>query len=125
MLIKKGFKMDKKTLMAVGMFVVGASPLAYAHAPTEIEIKYDSASKMLTAKMDHAVQARTEHFIDKLYLKVNGERIIEQSFVMQEKKDVQSVKYYLPDLKMGDNIVLEAYCNKSGKRGKSYIVKQN
>lgn len=117
--------MDKKTLMAMGMFVVGASPLAYAHPASDIEIKYDSGSKMLTAKMDHAVAARTEHFINKLYLKVNGERIIEQSFTMQEKKEAQSVKYYLPDLKMGDNIVIEAHCNKSGKRGKSYIVKQS
>lgn len=117
--------MDKKTLMAMGMFVVGSSPLAYAHAPSDIEIKYDSNSKMLTAKMEHVVQARTEHFVDKLYLKVNGERIIEHMFTMQEKKESQSVKYYLPDLKIGDNVVLEAYCNKTGKRGKSFIIKEN
>lgn len=117
--------MNTKTLIAAGMFVIGGTTLAYAHPPSDIAIDFDAKSKILTAKMEHAVQARTEHFVNKLYLKVNGERIIEQSFTMQENKEIQSVKYYLPDLKMGDNIVLEAYCNNSGKRGQSYLVKQN
>lgn len=117
--------MDKRTLMAVGMLVVGGSPLAYAHPPSDIDIKYDASTKMLTASMKHAVDARTEHFIDKLYLKVNGDRVIEQVFSMQEKKEQQTIKYYLPDLRMGDNVVLEAYCNKAGKKGKSYLIKQN
>ncbi|MFH1283331.1 MAG: hypothetical protein ABII27_06680 [bacterium] len=93
-----------------------------AHPPSDIKITFDTETKMLDAVISHAVSNPIKHFIKKVDVGLNGMEIISQSISREDNNDTQTVRYLIPDAKVGDEISVEGYCSISGKLTKKITV---
>jgi len=106
----------KKNLIVVSFIaVLLTASSAFAHPPVRIDMSYDAANKIVTAVIVHPVQNSMNHYIYKVDVSINGKEVIEQKISFQETPDTQTVSYRLPDIKKGDIIGVEGYCNINGK----------
>jgi desulfoferrodoxin (superoxide reductase-like protein) len=78
---------------------------------------------MLQAVITHNVNDPLNHYIRKVDIGLNGKEIIEQRISRQDNPESQTVHYLIPDVKNGDVLSVEGYCNISGKLKKEITVK--
>jgi desulfoferrodoxin (superoxide reductase-like protein) len=114
--------MIKQCLIAAG-FIMCCVQSASAHPPSKIEVSFDSATKMLVAVIYHPVEDVINHHIGKVDVAINDKEILTQSISRQDNADTQTVRYEIPDIKAGDTLSVEAYCNIVGSREEKIIVK--
>jgi len=107
--------MINKTCVFAFLFVVLAFGFACAHPPTDIVISYDPTAKILKAVIYHNVANPEKHFIKKVDVSLNSKEIISQAISRQDNLATQTVSYLIPDVKLGDTLSVEAYCNIIGK----------
>ncbi|MFA4842575.1 MAG: hypothetical protein WC658_01910 [Candidatus Omnitrophota bacterium] len=112
-------------LLSGALFFLGNTENAYGHPPSDIAVTYDSATKTLHAVITHPVSNPERHFINKVDIRLNGQEIIEHRISMQDNNVNQAVSYLIPDVKDGDVISVEAYCNISGKLTKEIKASLN
>lgn len=118
----KGGTMKKISIMAI-LLLAGVS-IAHAHPPSDIQLTFDAASKTLQAVIFHSVNNPVNHYINKVDVGLNGKEIIEQTISKQENNTSQTVRYYISDVKEGDVLSVEGYCNVSGKLKREIAVKK-
>ncbi len=99
------------------------SQTVFAHSPADINIAYDHDNKTITAIIAHPVPNPRQHYVHRVEVSVNGKEIIRHNISMQENSNSQTVSYRIADLKPGDVIDIEAYCNINGKRGKAIEIR--
>ncbi len=88
---------------------------AYAHPPASINVKYDPATKQITAIIAHQVSNPQRHYIEKVKVQLNQQTPIIKRFVFQKTAREQEFVISIPNAVSGDVIVIEAYCNKGGR----------
>jgi desulfoferrodoxin (superoxide reductase-like protein) len=113
---------DSAVFFTVIIFLACAAS-AYAHPPYDIKITFDPKTKMLQAVIIHNVNDPLKHYIRKVDIGLNGKEIIEQRISRQDNSESQTVHYLIPDVKNGDALSVEGYCNISGKLKKEITVK--
>jgi desulfoferrodoxin (superoxide reductase-like protein) len=111
----------KKTAFFLCSFFV-ASTAAFAHPPSDIKIQFDPETKLLTAVIEHRVSNPKSHYIEKIDIGLNGKEIKMLPFIEQENNTYQAIKIVLPEVKKGDVLSVEGYCNLSGKLEKKTKV---
>jgi desulfoferrodoxin (superoxide reductase-like protein) len=104
----------KKLTVVIVFLILGMTRLGYCHPPSDIIITFDKGTKIVKAVIQHNVQNPAKHFIYKVDVSVNGNGIIEHKISQQDNNENQTVEYKLPDVKEGDTIGVEGYCNISG-----------
>lgn len=109
--------------MIVAILVFFASQTAFAHPPSNIGITSDPSSQTISVIVYHDVANPKTHYIKEIDIAVNGKRVIEDKFTMQSENNSQQATYELPDLKNGDKVTAEAFCNVSGQKSVSMTVK--
>jgi desulfoferrodoxin (superoxide reductase-like protein) len=112
--------MRKSILFAFIIFSAISS--VYAHPPSDIKITFDPKTKMLEAVIMHNTSNPLNHYIKKVDVGLNGEEIIEHSISREDNNLTQDTRYLVPDVKNGDTLSVEAYCNISGKLKKEIKV---
>ncbi len=112
----------KKKIFFLVLFLEAGLLSAYAHPPSDIKITFDSQSKILTAVITHDIKDPAKHFINKVDVGLNGREIISQSISRQDNNTSQTVSYLVPDVKAGDTLSAEGYCNISGKLEKELRI---
>ncbi len=95
---------------------------AIAHPPSNINIEFDSKTKILKAEIIHNTSSTTKHYINKVDIELNGKEVIEHKISRQDNSKTQTVMYLIPDVKKGDRITVEAYCSISGVLKKTVTV---
>jgi desulfoferrodoxin (superoxide reductase-like protein) len=105
-------------IIALALFMM---PLL-AHPPNNLNLKFDTETGVLSIAITHSVNDASRHYIKKVEVELNGQKIIEQSFMKQSDNEEQQVLYKIIDAKKGDNIAVEAYCNISGKKKAQLVV---
>lgn len=108
--------------LTMAAFLFAASS-AYAHPPSDIKITFDAKTKILNALITHNVSDTRKHYIKKVDVGLNAREIIGQQISEQDNNLTQSVSYFIPDVKDGDMLSVEAYCSISGKLKKEIQVK--
>ncbi|MFP4459024.1 MAG: desulfoferrodoxin family protein [Candidatus Zixiibacteriota bacterium] len=93
-----------------------------AHAPKDIEAKFDIETKILEITVNHPVKG-DGHYVEKITVELNDEEIIQQQLNKQEDKEKQTVVYKITNAKSGDEIEVIADCNKFGKEKAKIEVK--
>ena len=109
--------------MKVSLLCIAFSLLslcAFAHPPTNIDISTNESTVQIVVA--HDVKDTKTHYIKRIELSLNGEKIITQAFATQFDKDIQKAVYFLPALKAGDQITVDADCNIYGDLSKTYTV---
>jgi hypothetical protein len=88
-----------------------------------MDVKYDQATKQVTVIIYHQTSNPQRHFIDKVTMKVNqvAPEIKRASFQKTAKEQIAI--FATPNLKPGDVIVIEAYCNKGGRLNQQVKIK--
>lgn len=110
---RKGF-LKSLAIFAGSLILLGKAENAYAHPPSDINITFKPANKMLRAVITHEVSNPQNHFIKKVDVGVNGKEIISHEISRQDNNSTQTVSYLIPDAKKGDALSVEAYCSISG-----------
>lgn len=100
----------------VGLCVLFLQPGAAAHPPGKIILEFDQETSILKIVMPHQVKDVTEHIIEKVEIKLNGEEILTQEFLTQQDKEEQTALYLIHDAKSGDKLEVTAHCNVFGKK---------
>lgn len=95
-----------------------------AHPPKSLSLEYDSDSDILTVDVMHSVKDAAKHYVNKVVVKLNGRKIVEQTFKRQVDEEVQQVTYKVIDAVEGDKLTVTGYCNISGKKSAELIVTQ-
>ena len=93
----------------------------WTHPPADIHLSYDQEGGVLTAEILHPVSNPEKHFIRLIKVLVNGTEAAEQQWFVQENPRKQTLKLALP-LKTGDKVVIEAYCNITGKKTREMVL---
>lgn len=114
----------KKFLLAGVFCSLFLASAAYAHPPTRIDLKYDPATQILAAVIFHPVQNAVRHYIIKVDVSINGKEVLTHQISRQATLEGQTVSYQITDVKKGDVLELEAYCNISGKKSEKKQIKQ-
>ena len=121
-----GGRCQEKTMHPYGsgavLFLTVMALNAYAHPPSDIQITFNSQTKILQAVMRHNVKDSTKHFIEKVDVGLNGEEIISHMISRQDNNQEQTIEYLIPDAKAGDILSVEGYCNLGGKLEKEVQV---
>lgn len=105
--------------LAIPMVLL-AVRLALAHPPSAIEIQ--ASGERIDITVEHEVADPSGHYIARLEVFVNGRRVIEQDFLLQADAALQRAAYLVPGLEAGDEIEVEAYCNRSGRLREVLVV---
>ncbi|MCX5700599.1 MAG: hypothetical protein NTZ63_03580 [Candidatus Omnitrophica bacterium] len=115
--------MKRKVLFILLCFCFTLSVVAYAHPPQDIIITFDKKTNTLNAVIKHSVSNPATHYIKKVDIGLNGKEIKELKFTKQDNSATQSVSYAIVNVRPGDKLSVEGYCNLSGKLEKEITVK--
>ena len=113
-----------RVLIAFVLFAMIPTGSALGHPPGEIELEFDLTEGELEIAAFHLVRDSSQHFVDRIVVKLKGDEIIEQIFSSQNDNRVQIVEYTIIDAKPGDQIEVIAGCNISGRKTGSLIVEE-
>ncbi len=114
--------MKRIPVFLITCFFVAFCSVAYAHPPSDIIITFNPKTKILNAVIMHNVSNPENHFIKKVNIALNGQEMIEQKISRQDNNVSQTVSYLIPDAKIGNILLVEAYCSISGKLKKEIKV---
>jgi desulfoferrodoxin (superoxide reductase-like protein) len=89
-------------------------PAAYAHPPSNVDVSFTDAGKVQVL-VTHAVGNPKQHYINKIEVSVNGEKVAEKEYTGQTGNQ-QIDAFDIPGLQKGDKVEARAYCNKGGDR---------
>ncbi len=114
-----------RRIIAITVFlsIMIVASMGYAHPPSDVEISFDPETQVLTAVIVHGTSNPDKHYIEKVDVGLNGKEIIEQIISREDNGRDQTVSYLIPDVKTGDVISVEGYCNLSGKLKKEIKIK--
>jgi len=101
--------------LILGLFLVQSQGLI-AHPPSKIILEFNAETSILKVEMPHLVKDVTEHFIDRVEVKLNGKEILKQALLTQQDLEKQTVIYQIHDAKSGDELEVTAHCNVFGKK---------
>jgi len=104
----------RKIFFLLSCFVLAVSA-AWAHPPELVTVTFDPETRVVRATITHPVNNAGKHYIFKVDVAVNGVEIIEQKISRQSDPMQEKFVFRIPDIKAGDTITVEAYCNISGK----------
>ncbi|HPI03757.1 MAG TPA: hypothetical protein PLB12_10960 [Candidatus Goldiibacteriota bacterium] len=113
----------KKLIMLTGVFVLLIAGAVSAHPPSGITVEYDLKTKTVEVYAAHTSKDITKHYIDDVFVSVNGVKKITQESSTQTDDKGQRVIYIIPELKNGDKITVKADCSKFGELSKDIKVK--
>jgi desulfoferrodoxin (superoxide reductase-like protein) len=99
--------------VAVCLALAGAS---YAHPPSGIKALYENETKTLKVTVSHPVTNPETHYIDRIEVYLEGDKILEHKLSRQENDAAQYLSYTIPDAEKGDRIRVIIHCNSYGKR---------
>lgn len=113
--------MKKTALFLCGLLILSAT--AFAHPPSDIKIQFDPVTKTLAAVVKHRVSNPKTHYIYKIDIGLNGKEVKMLPFKQQETSTGQTVSLVIPEVKKGDTLSVEGFCNLSGKLKKEIRIK--
>lgn len=118
--ILKAFPARKaKALTALLLLVMLALPCS-AHPPSQVTLTYDGANQSLKVTTTHQVSNPASHYVYKIAVDKNGEKILEEEHTSQPSSTF-SYDYPL-NASPGDAIKATAYCVIAGSRSAEITV---
>lgn len=107
--------MRTKIIITLVLVVSMVAPLG-AHSPEKIVAKFDPESQLLMVGVIHQVEGHNNpwHYIKKIIISINHEAIFEDNLTRQRHARGVVSYYFLPRIKKGDKIKIEAFDVKEG-----------
>jgi len=108
-----------KTLVIAAAVFAASAACAYAHPPARIDANVNGT--VLDLCVFHTVSDPADHYVDRIEVHVNGDKVIDQKYTMQPD-NTQKAIYIIPSLQKGDEIEIRARCCKKGDKKKKITV---
>ena len=108
--------MKRKTILSIILFLVLSSQLAFAHPPRKVDLSFNLQNHILIVVAVHDTKDVVKHRIGQITVQLNGDEIVQQTFVIQLNPDEQKATYLIPGAKAGDEIAVTAQCSIYGKK---------
>lgn len=109
-------------LMTLFSLLYIAVSVVAAHPPKDIDIVWHPNDSTLSVKVEHKVDNPHKHFIDEITVFVNGKRVVTRNYASQKEDSFEEDSFYLPNIKAGDRLTVEAKCVIFGTVSKSILV---
>ena len=116
--------MNRLVLTVVWMLGLILAVAAFAHPPKTVTAEFDLEEHLLKVETKHETKDANKHFINRIEVELNGERIIEQKFGSQEDSSSQRVLYRIAEAKVGDTLKVTAACNVAGKKSETLKIEK-
>ena len=100
--------------LMIAALAVLTVPTVYANAPSNVDVSITDSGRVQVV-VTHAVGNPKTHYIYKIEVKVNGEKVEEKEYTEQVGNQ-QVDSFGIDGLKAGDKVEARAYCNKGGER---------
>jgi hypothetical protein len=94
----------------------------FAHPAGEVSMSYTAATQIVTVSFSHGVKSATEHYIEKVTLKLNNKVIVTQTLGLQDTISGGTLSYKVPGLKKGDVLEAVTECNKGGTKSRKLTL---
>jgi hypothetical protein len=111
-----------KTLLPCICLIFLALGMAFAHAPSGLDLAYDTNEHLLVVTIIHSVAKVNNHYVNKIEVTLNGDKIITQKIDSQSSPESQDVQYIIIDAEIGDEIGVTAHCNIIGIKSATLTV---
>ncbi|HSV30624.1 MAG TPA: hypothetical protein VLH40_01195 [Atribacteraceae bacterium] len=95
---------------------------ASAHPPSTINLAFDTGTKILLVNILHSVGDPADHYIEEVYVFLNGATIIEQKMLSQFSAGEQVVQYLIIDAEPGDTLEVWAECSRFGDLASRLVI---
>jgi len=105
--------------IVASVFVLISGTSAFAHPPARIEAHVNKT--VVDMCVYHTVSDPADHYVDKIEVQVNGDKVIDQKYTMQPD-NTQKAIYIIPSLQKGDEIEIRAHCKKKGEKRTKLLV---
>ncbi|MFA5163973.1 MAG: hypothetical protein WC481_00195 [Candidatus Omnitrophota bacterium] len=113
--------MGRMAVSLIIMAVFASAPaVAYAHAPSNVDVSMTDSGRVQVV-VTHAVGNPKAHYIYKIEVKVNGEKVEEKEY-KEQIGNQQVDSFGIAGLKAGDKVEAQAYCIKGGDRKGEMII---
>jgi desulfoferrodoxin (superoxide reductase-like protein) len=103
------------TIIVVIFALLAVCPMAYAHAPKEVSLVYNTGTQTLEVTIEHNSPSPTWHYIKKIEIKKNNASVLMNDYSSQPDKSKFVYSYPLQAAK-GDMLEATATCNIYGSK---------
>ena len=94
---------------------------ASAHAPSDVQLSYDSTSQMLTVTITHPSPFSGAHYIKTVEIKKNGSVVVSNNYKNQPDQGTFAYSYKVPAI-AGETLEATASCSLFGSRTANLTV---
>jgi hypothetical protein len=91
-----------------------------AHNPAYVNLSYNSNSEVLVVTISHEVSNTSSHYIDSVYITVNGSMVVDELYTSQPQNTFVYMYYFTAN--EGARIQVTATCNLGGDITECIIV---
>lgn len=109
-----------KVISLVILFVSFAA--LQGHAPSDMEITFDSDDLVLTIVIEHQVGNPETHYVDKVTVSSERREMVVHQISRQDDNQQVTLKYRIPDAKPGMTLTILATCNRVGRLTRSIEI---
>lgn len=110
-------------LFVLASFLLFAIPVvSMAHPPSGIMVDYNGETGILEVVVTHGVGDPVSHFIEEFRVFVNGDMMFTLESRMQTNSSEGKAVFLIPWLKGGEEVRIEAKCNRAGTLKKVFVI---
>jgi desulfoferrodoxin (superoxide reductase-like protein) len=113
---------NRRLLILVTAFCLFLASPALAHPPSDIQMKYDNLTQVLSITILHNVKDPADHYIKSLSIKANEDVLVTLDYTKQQDKEKQEETFTFSKICKGSKITVTAVCNKFGKMERSFEI---
>lgn len=110
-----------RILILAAAIVMAAAPAAFAYSPANVDVSLTDSGKIQVV-VTHPVGNPKDHYIKKIEVFVNGEKVKEAEYTSQVGN--QQIEAFDITVKKGDKVSAKAYCNKYGEKTGEMVVEE-
>jgi hypothetical protein len=110
-------------LLLFASFLLFSLPaVSMAHPPSGIRVEYDGEARILEVTATHGVGDPADHFVKEFRIFVNGDMMFTLESRMQTSSSEGKAVFLIPWLEGGEEVRVEAQCNKVGTLKKVFVI---
>ena len=107
--------------LALLLSLLVISITAESHPPSNLNLEYTGEDGTLTVKIGHRVGNPSRHYVEKISIFKNGNRLLEKDYSEQPSREGGEYEYTI-DVKTGDRIEVKGTCNRFGDISRSIVI---
>jgi hypothetical protein len=116
-----------KKILFILILTIVFSSFIFPHAASQVNLKYDKRTNMLTINIIHPISGTKvsdpkKHYIKEITVSVNGKAVILEAIKYQQS-DKGEISSFLLNVKRNDKVSVKTVCSISGTKIEQITIK--